>query len=241
MTWEELPEIQALPGFHPFLRFGSWNITRFDKGTTYMFKTPDMVQQGQFRVADNQYTFRAVMANELENADKAKLADEMGAGADGFNRAYARSMANFEGSFDPASGSLTISYRVDGAMKQFDLYPTNVGDDTRGNALTGAEAGVAGIWQAPDPFPERLDAKTRSKIEENGLKRFMDEASQSDAAQFAVLDIRTDHTFRIHEKVGRWQRKGAKVEFSSGNSTVTVQISPDSRKLLGDGRTLWVR
>src|SRR5665213_3921202 len=76
--WEEEPIVQRERAYHPMIRFGSWQIIRFSLSTTYMFATPDLIQQGQFSVSDGQYFFRAVMANELENSDKSKLTEGMG-------------------------------------------------------------------------------------------------------------------------------------------------------------------
>ncbi|WP_144241259.1 hypothetical protein [Fimbriimonas ginsengisoli] len=240
--WEETPMEQLNPGYHPMIRFGSWEITRFNRSTTYMFLTPDMVQQGQFQANGNRYFFRAVMANELENADKDKLIADMDGGtARGFNEAYARSMSNFEGNYDRSTNTLTISYPVKGMLRTFQLHPTNQGDDRLPMAASGAERGLVGLWQAPEPFPDKLDARTRTKVQEEGLQMFFQEASASDGAQFAVIDLRPDHSFRDHSTIGSWQRNGSTLTMFAKGKRLDLQISGDGSKLLSRGKAVYVR
>lgn len=240
--WEETPVMLKLPGYHPMIRFGTWEITRFNRSTTYMFATPDLVQQGQYQASNNRYFFRAVMANELENADKAKLVDDMEPGAaEGLNRAYARSMSNFEGTYNPKTRALYISYMVNGIMKQFELHDMTEGDDQLTPRLSDFERGLPGFWHAPDPYPGKLDARTRTKIQENGLQMFANEASASDGAQFNVLDVRVDKTFRQHGTLGTWVREGQMLVLIVDGHRSSLEISRDGTKLLKNGKTAYVR
>jgi|GEM_PF-1976197 len=241
--WEEEPPVQKLPKkYYPMIRFGCWDITRFNRSSTYMFLTPTMVQQGTFRIEGNHYMFQAVMASELENADKAKLQSNMSPEeAQKFQKSYVKAMYNFEGYYDNSTGCLTISYPVEGMLQSFRLYDTTAGDNQRG-ALAGADSGFVGLWHSPDPHPGRLDARTRDKVQEQGLQHFIGEAMESDGNHFNVLDLRSDLTYRQHGDEGGWKRNGSTLSiFPPGKKPVTFQISRDGRKLILGGRAAYVR
>jgi hypothetical protein len=240
--WEETAIVQKAPGYHPFLRFASWDITRFNLSTTYMFATPKLVQQGQYQVSGSQYFFRAVMANELENADMAKLIAGMDPQSGRETRqTYALSMFNFEASYNESSKALYVTYPVNGHPQTFELYATNQGDDQLQASVSEAERAMVGLWQAPDPFPGRLDARTRQKIDEQGLQHFIKEASDSDGAQFSVVDLRVDRSFRIHKTVGTWQRSGNTLTLTAEGKQTNFTISRDGSKLLLSGKPVFVR
>jgi hypothetical protein len=241
--WEEAPAIQKTPGYHPMIRFNCWDIIRFNKSSTYMFASPDMVQQGQYQRQNGQYAFRAVMAFELENSDKDKLKSEMDPeAAPRFAEAYARSMSDFPGRYNSNSKSLFVSYPVNGIIKTFELHATNEGDETRSDRLSNSEKSVSGLWQQPDPFPEKLDARTRAKIDEHGLERFFQEAIKSNAAQFTILDLRVDHTFRQHSHQGNWELDGSTlVLLPEEGGRKELQVSSDRSQILAGGKVILVR
>lgn len=241
--WEEAPTVQKLPGYHPFLRFNCWEIIRFNKSSTYMFASPDMVQQGQYQRQDGKYFFRAVMAFELENSDKSKLEAQMDSEASRhFEEAYARSLSNFTGSYNANSGALFITYPVNGVLQSFELHATNEGDELRSYRLSDADRAVAGLWQQPDPFPEKLDARTRAKIDEHGLVRFFQEAIKSNAAQFSILDLRVDHTFRQHSHQGTWELSGSTlILLPEDGGRKELQVSADRSQILAGGKVILVR
>lgn len=242
MLWEEPPSVQQTPGYHPMLRFGCWDITRFSRSSTYMFQSPYMVQQGQFSSQGTKYSFRAVMANEIEVADKDKLISEFDPQqADQIGKAYATSMSDFPGTYNPTRRSLTISYKVRGVMRTFDLYAVNEGDDRLPTKVSGPARALVGLWGAPDPHPQRLDARTRQKIDEMGLQRFFDEAAQSDAAVFAVMDLRPDGSVRYHKETGTWKLEGSTLSIAFSMSKQVFQLSRDGSQLLNAGRVVFVR
>lgn len=234
--------MQKAPGYHPMIRFSSWQITRLERSKTYMFLTPDFVQQGQFDVQGSTYSFRAVMANELENADVSKLiADMSPEPSSGFGKAYARSMSNFQGTYDESNHALSITYNVDGVPHTYDLHATDEGDGQLAVTAAADEIGLVGLWQPPDPFPGKLDAKTRSKIEEDGLQRFMKEASESEKPLFKVVDLRVNKTFRLHSTIGTWRKTGQTVILSSNGIDQAFQLSSDGQSLLVDGKVALIR
>ena len=47
----------------------------------------------------------------------------------------------------------------------FELHATNEGDAQLPFRVSDSEAGLVGLWDAPEPYPEKLDARTRAKIE----------------------------------------------------------------------------
>lgn len=242
MVWEELPAAQRSPGYHPIIRFGCWNITRYTKSTTYMFASPELVQQGIFSIRDGHYTFQAIMANELERADIGKLTADMNAeAAQKLRYKYAQSMFSFEGDYDASTGALTIAYPVKGHTLSYELHATTEGDNSRTPSVSDAERGLVGLWQAPDPYPERLDAHWRAKIEEDGLPHFADEAKASDGAMFGILDLRVDATFRSHALEGSWSRDGQWLVLRAEGHTKRLQISSDGQKLISDGKTAYQR
>jgi hypothetical protein len=243
MVWEETVADQQRKGYHPSLRFSSWEITRFNMSTTYMFVTPQYIQQGQFEVHGNRYTFRAVMANDFENADIAKLMANMDPeSARTLGQNYAKSMQNFEGEYDKDRNTLTVTYPVEGRPTAFELHPYTDGDDKLTMVAGSDERPYIGLWHAPEPFPDRLDARVRYKIGDiDGLRQFGKEAGASEGAQFGLLDLRPDLTFRIHSKVGNWQRSGSTLSLILEGKQIDYAISPDGTKLLARGKPAYVR
>ena len=241
--WEGTCRCRRCGGYHPILRFGCWQIIRFNISSTYMFLTPDMVQQGQFDAQDGQYNFRAVMANELENADIAKLLGGMDESAgDALHKAYARSLSNFGGSYNDGTKVLTVSYPINGRLKSFQLHATTEGDDQRTFSVSDAARGMIGLWHAPEPFPEKLDARTRYKIGDlEGLQRFAREAGTSNGAEFDVLDLRSDGTFRAHATLGSWSRQGSTLTLFADGKRREFAISTTGAKLLEQGKAAYVR
>jgi hypothetical protein len=73
------------------------------------------------------------------------------------------------------------------------------------------------------------------------LEQFSKEAKASDAAQFGLLDLRVDKTFRIHAKVGNWERAGSILKLIVGRDEIDLTISSDGSKLLGGGKPVYVR
>jgi hypothetical protein len=232
--WEELPPVQKLPAFHPSLRF--------KPSSTYMFATPDFIQQGKYQVIDNHYYFRAIMASELENSDVNKLAPDMGEQGQKFREAYARSMSNFEGDYNESAGTLTVFYPVNGKPGRFELHMYTEGDNLLTPALTDSDRGMPGLWHAPEPFPDMLDARTRYKIGGlEGLQQFFKEAGKSDGAQFAVLDLRVDKSYRYHGILGRWQKNGQTVILKGEGGEIQLTLSADGQKLMSGGKASFIR
>ncbi len=242
-VWEELPNVQKLPGYHPMLRFGCWQIIRFNLGTTYMFVTPDFVQQGQYEAGDGQYSFRAVMANELENADVRKLLGGMDApSGHELEKSYAKSMSNFEGSYSDATNIFTVTYPVDGKLKTYQLHATTEGDDQLPVTVSGSMRGMIGLWHTPEPFPDKLDARTRYKIGDlDGLQRFAGEAKESNGAEFGILDLRSDGTFRIHATLGSWKREGSTLTLFAAGKRIELTVSANGAKLSLNGKAAYQR
>lgn len=245
-TWEEPVIKQMEPSFHPWLRFGCWDITRFNRSSTYMMSTPSgLVQQGQFEVRNGHYFFRAVMANEVENADIASLTTEISpSGAEKLRKAYAEAMSNFEGIYNQSTKTLSISYPVKGMLTRFDLHAINEDDaglQTQAFGATASDKAVMGLWCAPEPFPSKLDARTRAKVQEQGLQHFFGEARTSDSAQLSVMDLKPDKSFRIHASTGMWIRSGSTLSLIVKGHATNYQISSDGTKLLQDGHVVFER
>jgi hypothetical protein len=231
--WEETPMVQKIPGYHPAIRFNA--------SSTYMFATTDFVQQGTYGVQNNHYVFRAVMANELENADIARLKADMNPGAaQKLAESYVRSMSNFEGDYDPSTDVLTVTYPVYGKMQSFQLYAYTSGDESL--PATGSDSGVVGLWHAPEPYPDKLDARSRYKyFGLEGLQTFVHEATASDGAQFALLDLRVDGSFRSHSTIGSWTRNGSALQLKAAGKEKVLSISADGQKLVMGGKVVYER
>ena len=241
--WEETVIAQQKPGYRPMLRFNTQStMIRFSPASNYMFVTPGFIQQGQFQTDDGKFSFRAVSANELERADIAKLAAGMEPpAAKALVGKYTISMDDFDGVYDPSDGSLTVEYRVGGALQHFALHLTTEGDDQLPLLVPDTSAGFIGLWYAPEPFPDKLDARTRTKIELDGLQRFFDEAGASNAAQFGILDLRRNATFRMHGIVGTWSRSNSILRLNVKGQKTDFTISADGAKLLLGGKPVFVR
>jgi hypothetical protein len=226
---------QQLPGYHPKLRFNA--------SSTFIFQTPDYIAEGHYTQQGTNYYFHPELAFELNHADVDKLtADLDPESRDKQQKAYARSLFEFPAEYVPSSGMLSLPYPVEGVPTTFALYPFTAGDDSLISTLSASERGLAGVWCAPDPFPEKLDSKTRYRIGGlEGLQRFCHEAIASDSAQFGVIDLRVDGTYRSGGKMGYWSRDGSTVKLVMGIQVTTLTISPDGGKLMSGGRTAYVR
>lgn len=233
--WEEPPQVQKAPGYHPLLQF--------KRELTFIFVTPKMICEGKYQVQGGHYFFKTLRASELENADVAKIIADMPPDAGHqFAVNYAKSMQNFEADYDDDAGALHLTYPVDGMPKTFQLYPYTAGDDQLISMVGDNERGVQGLWRAPEPFPDMLDAKTRYRIGGlEGLEKFFQEAGQSDAAQFGIIDLRVDKTFRNHAIIGRWRKEGSTVTLIVPPDEIHLTLSPNGQKLTSRGKIVYVR
>ena len=235
MFWEEEVMMQKIPGYHPVLRF--------NPGNTYMFVTPFYIQQGKYTVRNNQYEFKAITAYELENAEKFKLQAEMNPEeAHKFDKAYTLSMKDFTAEYNEQNATLYVTCFEKDIYKTFKLYALSDGDARRDNLLHGVDRGLAGIWHAPDPFPERMNCRERFKFFGlEGLQQFAKEAMSADGAQMAVMDLRTDRTYRFHDKTGMWKRDGSLLILMTETADMKFQISDDGSKLLTGGKVAFTK
>ena len=149
-------------------------------------------------------------------------------------------IGNFEGSYNRKTGALTIAYPYKGVLTRYVLYDTTQGDRDRAVAVGDNERFLIGFWHQPEPFPEKLDARTRQKIQENGLKIFMKEAGASEGAMFNVLDLRADRTFRCHAKTGTWNIVDGNVLVLHSDREVKFGITRDG-KLVQGGKVAYTR
>jgi len=145
--------------------------------------------------------------------------------------------------YNENDGSLTLTCIVDNKPKTYTLYAYTSGDDQLAVLAADAERSMVGLWNAPEPFPEKLDAKWRYKIGGlEGLQQFFKEAMQSDAAQFGLLDLRSDKTYRMHAEIGRWQRSGSTLQlFPPDSPEIDFTISANGRDLLSHGKAAYTR
>ena len=235
MFWEEPASVQQYEGYHPILRFLP--------GSSYMFVTPFFIQQGKYQVRDGHYDFRAVTAYELENTDKDKLKGDMNPKeAEKFQFAYAQSLWNFQANYNKLNETLYVTYPVKGELKEYKLYATTAGDSPVPSNMAYEDRGLIGVWHAPEPFPDRLDARTRYKIGDlEGLQRFFKEAMESDGAQFNIIGIKTDKTYRSHKMTGGWHRDGNLLLVKTDTGTSKFTISSDGLKLLLGNRVAFLK
>ncbi|MDR3692583.1 MAG: hypothetical protein P4L46_24600 [Fimbriimonas sp.] len=233
--WEEEPVVQSIPGYHPMLKFMP--------ESSYMLVTPAFIQQGKYQFQNGHYFFRAVTAFEQENADIAKLMGDMSRDAAiQFHKQYEASMLNFEGDYDPNQGKLEITYLVKGTMRIFSLYPYTAGDNHRVNAVDDHDRGMVGVWHTPEPYPDKLDSHWRYRIGGlEGLEQFFTEASRSDSAQFGLIDLRIDRTFRLHAKGGIWNLNGRTLTLIFDTGKAIYNLSDNGQKLLQGGKPVYIR
>lgn len=241
MEWEELYYVQkmkAKPGKPPYLPK-----VRFGPDSTFFFKTPDFISEGKYSRQGSHYMFRPLMAYEIENSDVNKLAPEMRPEAgQKFREAYARSMDNFEGDYVEQTSAFHVSYRQDGLLKSFELHMYTEGDDALPWLVSPKERGYVGLWHMPDPFPEKLDARSRYKFFGlEGLQKFLTEAVASDGCQFAIIDLRSDRSFRASATIGTWQVNGNILTMKDDQTTIEYTISSDGTKLYNGGQVIYVR
>lgn len=237
MVWEEPQPIQKMKmGKDKYLP-----MLRFNRESTYIFKTPKFCQQGKYTVQNGHYEFRAIMANDLENADIAKLKANMDPeSAQKLSLNYIKSMANFTGDYDSANGVLTVYYPVEGMVTPFALHMYTEGDDQL--TAIAADTSVVGLWHAPEPFPDRLDARTRYKIGGiEGLQDYANESQGSDGAQFGLLDLRVDSNYRQTDTVDMWSKNGSTVILIREKQKIYLTLSNDGQKLLSNGRVAFIR
>jgi hypothetical protein len=235
MEWEETPAVQKFPGYHPMLRF--------NRESTFIFKTLDFIAEGKYQRQGAHYDFHPLMAYEIENSDVDKLASDMDAkNGEKFRVAYFHSMANFDADYREATGTLHLNYVVEGIPKSFELHAYTEGDDQLPYLASADERGLPGLWSAPEPFPEKLDARTRYKIGGlEGLQQFFREARASDSSQFSLLDLRVDKTFRMHATVGKWVKSGSTLKLIDGVNELDLTISSDGRNLMSGGKAIFTR
>ncbi|HEY3781760.1 MAG TPA: hypothetical protein VGL56_11790 [Fimbriimonadaceae bacterium] len=233
MLWEELPAIQKFPSYHPALRY--YGSSRF------MFKTPYYIAEGHYSLDGAHYTFRPETAIELNHADVDKLAAEY----DPETRRkkledYGKSLTPFDGDYDPGQQMLTLHYVVDGVPKTFSLYKFTVGDDSL-SSNGSSNQDVVGLWYTPDPYPEKLDSKTRYRIDGlDGLKRFSKEAAMSDGSQFGIMDIKVDGTYRNFSTVSGWKKSGSTLVLTTEKGG-HIEFAINGNKLMKDGRIAYVK
>lgn len=84
------------------------------------------------------------------------------------------------------------------------------------------------------------NARSRTKYEE-GLPDFANETAAGDGAQFAVMDLRCDRSYRQHATIGTWDRNGSTLILFASAKKLVYQISADGTKLLKDGSVAYVR
>jgi len=232
--YEEPAAIQAIPGYHPLLRF--------KQSSSFVFQAKYMTADGHYTKQGNHYDFRPETVEMMNHADLDKIVPMLpGERAQDLIKKYNLTMAPFSADYDPSSGELHLSCSPDGLPASFDLYDYTAGDAGLATMVNDAEKPLIGLWGQIDPFPEKMDSKTRFRIEGiDGLVRFSAEASGSDHAEFNLYDIRSDGSFRYHDKEGRWQRNDATVRFTAPKFDVTFQISRDLTKLFS-GKTVLKR
>lgn len=239
-VWEETPVVQKLPGYHPLLRFNPSSQYAYGRDTKndFIFLSPDYICEGKYQVQDDHYTFHPLTCFQCGNWELNKLVEGMDPQRQRkIHEAYARSMQDFEADYNESTGLMHLSHEVEGHMQTFELHTYTEGDDQ----LSGDGQGVAGLWHAPEPFPDKLDAKTRNKIDLDGLAKFSEEAKASDGAQFGLLDVRVDSTYRNGARVDRWARSGSILKLFIDGKEMDLDISANGQKLLSHGKTVYVR
>lgn len=234
-VWEEIPGAQKFPGYHPMLRFNA--------ETTFVFATKDFIAEGKYSKQGDHYEFHPLMANEIENSDVDKLASDMNPDfGRKFRIAYFHSMADFSADFNGNTGALLLHLTTDGITKSYDLHAYTEGDDQLASLVTDDARPFVGLWHYPEPFPEKLDARTRYKIGGlEGLQQFFKEAAASDGAQFGLLDLRVDGFFRLNGLVEHWRREGSNIILRIEGKDVSFAISPKDGHLLYAGKAMYVR
>ena len=234
MVWEEYAVVQQIPGYHPKLRF--------KPESKFIFETPYYKAEGKYSVQDGHYHFHPLMAMQLENADVDKLVADLDPQTKSkLHKMYAESLNDFDADYYDATSTLSLDYPVKGNIESFALHAYTEGDNLLEAAGGGLEPSMVGLWNAPEPFPEMLDARTRYKIGGlEGLERFSHEASASDDAQFALLDLRKDKSYRFHGKLGTWYVTGSTLVLVDGNKETPYAISEDRRKLSARGKIQFI-
>ena len=235
-VWEEdvLTLKQPTP-YHPCLQF--------KPDSTFILGTPTMVAQGHYVNDGTHYTFHPETADDLNHADMDKLAEDAGAETGPkMQTAYRQALSDFDADYDASRGTLNLNYKIgDAPLTTYILWPYTGSDDQRTPSVSEDERGLVGLWRGPEPFPERLDSKTRFRIGGlDGLKQFAEEARACVAAQFALLDLRADKTFRIHDEEGEWYRKGSELVLQIDIKLTRYTISQDGTKLNAGGKTAYI-
>jgi len=158
------------------------------------------------------------------------------------HKMYAESLQTFTADYYEATNILRLTYPVEGRLKTFELHIFTEGDNLLTPAMTQEEQSMAGLWHAPEPYPDKMDCQTRYKIGGlEGLADFTKEAKASEGATFTLLDLRVDKSFRIHGSIGTWRRRGSILWLKDGPSETPLNISNDGMKLLAGGKAVFVR
>ena len=235
MNWEETPIAQKAPVYHPFLKFTS--------SSSFYFQTPTYTVEGHYQMTDGHYVFRPETVIQLGHRELVLLVAEMNEQKlEKVERDYADSMATFPADYNRSNNALYLTYSEGGKSKTYELHEYTEGDDQLDSTVNSSEQALIGLWNAPDPYPEKLDARTRYKIGGiEGLQDFSKEASASDGSQFGLLDLRVDKTYRIHAQVGTWTRSGSILRLFYQGTEQDLTMSPDGTKLLMGGKKVYIR
>lgn len=235
VEYEEPAYRQKIPGYHPMLRF-------LTQGSMFVFSAPKGIVEGHYARSGGHYDFHPETYELLNRTDVDKLVADMPPKqrADTI-QAYNESIQPFQGDYNPSSGELSLERKDPGMPGYYTLEDYTAGDASLPSLVSDDAKPLVGLWGQTDPNPEKLDSKTRYRIDGiDGLRRFSDEAAGSDGAEFNLIDLRSDGTFRIHQEEGRWQRNGATVHLQSPKIDLTLQISRDLTKLF-TGKTVYMR
>jgi hypothetical protein len=245
MEWEEIPVVQKLPGYHPMLRFQPTSASAYGTNTssTFLFASPDYIAEGHYQRQGGHYVFHPETCFQCNNTDLNRLVADLDPETQrNVHEAYARSMRSFEADYSQSTGIFRLTYPVNGVPLSFELHSYTEGDDRLSSSVSGSERSMPGVWHSPEPFPDKLDSKTRFRIGDvDGLQQFSKEAKASDAAQFGLLDLRTDKSFRNHATEGTWERSGSILKLFAEGKETDLSISQDGQQLIAGGKVVYVR
>ncbi len=234
-VWREDEEDFLRPGYHPILRlYGE---------SKFLFASPWQIVDGHYNVKDRVVSFTPELVTELNHADFDKLLSEAPPVArQRFDHDYTLEMRVFHGTLSDDGSTVDLEYAPDpslGAMHYkimaFEALGANRADQTG-----DSDRQFVGLWYSPEPNPERLDSKDRYRIEGvDGLKRFASEAMASSENQFAVLDLRRDHSglTPTSSREARWRREEAILKVGE----VRYTFSPDFKTLYLNGKVAYLK
>ncbi|MES1227272.1 MAG: hypothetical protein ABUL72_01295, partial [Armatimonadota bacterium] len=168
--WEEPAMTQLEIGHHPFIRFKT--------SEEFIATTPSMICEGTYQSDGQHYQFRPVTAFQSNHADINKLAEALDPEAGRkMQEGYSRALEPFDADYDASTGYLRMHYKVNGEMQTFSLLSYTAGDDQLPWTVAEDARSMVGLWKMIEPFPERLDSKTRFRIGGlEGLQQFFEEA-----------------------------------------------------------------